>query len=76
MVGIGAQSCKGVCMSVTEARTPLDGASEKSFGRAVARTRDGAFLYGYFGYGNLGDTSTLADPTVVQDLVTNRMNRG
>jgi len=26
-------------------------------------------------YGNLGDTSTLADPTVVQDLVDNRMNR-
>jgi len=25
---------------------------------------------------NLGDTSTLADPTVVNDLVTNRMNRG
>ncbi len=25
---------------------------------------------------NLGDTSTLADPTVVSDLVTNRMNRG
>jgi acetyl-CoA synthetase len=24
----------------------------------------------------LGDTSTLADPTVVDDLVTNRMNRG
>jgi acetyl-CoA synthetase len=27
-------------------------------------------------YGNLGDTSTLADPTVVQSLVDNRMNRG
>jgi acetyl-CoA synthetase len=26
-------------------------------------------------YGNLGDTSTLADPSVVQDLVNNRMNR-
>jgi len=26
-------------------------------------------------YSNLGDTSTLADPTVVQDLVNNRMNR-
>ena len=26
-------------------------------------------------HGNLGDTSTLADPTVVDDLVTNRMNR-
>jgi acetyl-CoA synthetase len=25
---------------------------------------------------NLGDTSTLADPAVVNDLVTNRMNRG
>jgi acetyl-CoA synthetase len=25
-------------------------------------------------YGNLGDTSTLADPTVVDDLVTNRQN--
>jgi len=25
---------------------------------------------------NLGDTSTLADPTVVNDLVSNRMNRG
>jgi acetyl-CoA synthetase len=24
---------------------------------------------------NLGDTSTLADPTVVNDLVSNRMNR-
>ncbi len=27
-------------------------------------------------HSNLGDTSTLADPAVVQDLVTNRMNRG
>ena len=26
-------------------------------------------------YGNLGDTSTLADPGVVDDLVTNRQNR-
>ncbi|HEX7063368.1 MAG TPA: acetate--CoA ligase [Woeseiaceae bacterium] len=26
-------------------------------------------------YGNLGDTSTLADPTVVQDLIDNRRNR-
>jgi acetyl-CoA synthetase len=25
--------------------------------------------------GNLGDTSTLADPTVVDDLVKNRQNR-
>ncbi|MFO1060719.1 MAG: acetate--CoA ligase [Dongiaceae bacterium] len=27
-------------------------------------------------YGSLGDTSTLADPTVVNDLIDNRMNRG
>ncbi|MCG8354592.1 MAG: acetyl-coenzyme A synthetase, partial [Kiloniellales bacterium] len=27
-------------------------------------------------YGNLGDTSTLADPAVVDDLVENRMIRG
>ncbi len=26
-------------------------------------------------YGNLGDTSTLADPSVVDDLISNRMNR-
>ncbi len=26
-------------------------------------------------YGDLGDTSTLADPTVVDDLIDNRMNR-
>jgi acetyl-CoA synthetase len=26
-------------------------------------------------YGALGDTSTLADPGVVQDLIENRMNR-
>jgi acetyl-CoA synthetase len=26
-------------------------------------------------YGNLGDISTLADPTVVDDLVNNRQNR-
>jgi len=26
-------------------------------------------------YGSLGDTSTLADPTVVNDLIENRMNR-
>jgi acetyl-CoA synthetase len=25
--------------------------------------------------GNLGDTSTLADPTVVDDLVKNRQNK-
>ena len=27
-------------------------------------------------YGALGDTSTLADPSVVDDLIANRMNRG
>ncbi len=27
-------------------------------------------------YSNLGDTSTLADPAVVEDLVDNRMNKG
>ena len=26
-------------------------------------------------YGNLGDTSTLAEPQVVDDLIDNRMNR-
>jgi len=26
-------------------------------------------------FGNLGDTSTLADPNVVKDLVDNRMNK-
>jgi acetyl-CoA synthetase len=26
-------------------------------------------------FGALGDTSTLADPTVVEDLIENRMNR-
>jgi acetyl-CoA synthetase len=26
-------------------------------------------------YGNLGDTSTLAEPTVVGDLIDNRQNR-
>ena len=27
-------------------------------------------------YSNLGDTSTLADPSVVDDLIEQRMNRG
>ncbi len=27
-------------------------------------------------YGSLGDTSTLADPSVVEDLIQNRMNKG
>jgi len=27
-------------------------------------------------YSSLGDTSTLADPTVVRDLIDNRQNRG
>ena len=26
-------------------------------------------------YGNLGDTSTLAEPAVVEQLIENRMNR-
>ena len=26
-------------------------------------------------YSNLGDTSTLADPSVVDDLIDNRMNK-
>jgi acetyl-CoA synthetase len=26
-------------------------------------------------FGNLGDTSTLADPVVVDDLIENRQNR-
>jgi acetyl-CoA synthetase len=27
-------------------------------------------------FGSLGDTSTLADPAVVEDLIDNRQNRG
>jgi acetyl-CoA synthetase len=27
-------------------------------------------------FGSLGDTSTLADPSVVEDLIANRMNKG
>jgi len=27
-------------------------------------------------YASLGDTSTLAEPQVVDDLIANRMNRG
>ena len=27
-------------------------------------------------YGSLGDTSTLADPSVVNELIDNRQNRG
>ena len=27
-------------------------------------------------HGTLGDTSTLADPSVVEDLIANRMNKG
>jgi acetyl-CoA synthetase len=27
-------------------------------------------------FGSLGDTSTLADPSVVDDLIANRMNKG
>jgi acetyl-CoA synthetase len=27
-------------------------------------------------FSNLGDTSTLAEPAVVNDLIDNRMNRG
>ena len=27
-------------------------------------------------FGSLGDTSTLADPAVVDDLIANRMNKG
>ncbi|GIR53019.1 MAG: hypothetical protein CM15mP62_04900 [Rhodospirillaceae bacterium] len=27
-------------------------------------------------FGSLGDTSTLAEPAVVQDLIDNRENRG
>ena len=27
-------------------------------------------------HGSLGDTSTLADPSVVDELIDNRMNRG
>jgi acetyl-CoA synthetase len=27
-------------------------------------------------FGSLGDTSTLADPSVVDELIANRMNKG
>jgi acetyl-CoA synthetase len=27
-------------------------------------------------FGSLGDTSTLADPSVVDDLISNRANKG
>jgi hypothetical protein len=35
----------------------------------------GKFIQEKRQYGALGDTSTLADPTVVDDLVTNRQNK-
>jgi len=48
----------------------------------LPKTRSGKFMRRILrkiaenDYSNLGDTSTLADPSVVQSLVDNRMNRG
>ncbi|MEL6611765.1 MAG: AMP-binding protein, partial [Bacteroidota bacterium] len=51
------------------------------FAPALPKTRSGKIMRRILrkiaenSYGNLGDTSTLADPTVVDDLIDNRQNR-
>jgi len=51
------------------------------FAPALPKTRSGKIMRRILrkiaenDYGSLGDTSTLADPAVVDDLITNRMNK-
>jgi acetyl-CoA synthetase len=60
---------------------PLATPDKIQFSPGLPKTRSGKIMRRILrkiaedDYGALGDTSTLADPTVVDDLVANRQNR-
>jgi len=61
---------------------PIAGPDLLQFAPGLPKTRSGKIMRRILrkiaenDFGNLGDTSTLADPSVVDDLIENRMNRG
>jgi acetyl-CoA synthetase len=60
---------------------PIASPDQIQFAPSLPKTRSGKIMRRILrkitedDYGALGDTSTLADPTVVDDLVTNRQNK-
>ena len=60
---------------------PLASPDKIQFAPGLPKTRSGKIMRRILrkiaedDFGALGDTSTLADPTVVDDLVTNRQNK-
>ena len=60
---------------------PIAAPDKLQFAPGLPKTRSGKIMRRILRkiaedeYGSLGDTSTLADPTVVDDLVDNRQNR-
>jgi len=60
---------------------PIAKPKDIRFGDNLPKTRSGKIMRRILRkiaedeYGNLGDTSTLADPAVVDDLVNNRQNK-
>jgi acetyl-CoA synthetase len=61
---------------------PIAGIDKLQFAPGLPKTRSGKIMRRILrkiaenDYGALGDTSTLAEPAVVEDLIENRMNKG
>ena len=76
----GAQEGAGGCMCARRsARSPRP--TQIQFAPGLPKTRSGKIMRRILrkiaedDFANLGDTSTLADPAVVDDLVSNRQNK-
>jgi acetyl-CoA synthetase len=73
--------CKELVARVRKGIGPIAAPDKIQFAPGLPKTRSGKIMRRILRkiaedeYGNLGDTSTLADPAVVDDLVNNRQNR-
>jgi acetyl-CoA synthetase len=72
---------KDLVMHVRKEIGPIASPDVIQFSPGLPKTRSGKIMRRILrkiaedDFGNLGDTSTLADPAVVDDLITNRQNR-
>ena len=73
--------CKDLVAHVRKEIGPLATPDKIQFAPSLPKTRSGKIMRRILrkiaedDFGSLGDTSTLADPTVVDDLVANRQNK-
>ena len=75
-------SCSTICTSTMRKEIgPIATPDLLQWAPSLPKTRSGKIMRRILrkiaanDYGNLGDTSTLAEPDVVEQLVDNRMNR-